>query len=103
MQPNRNPNTIKRLDLRNKLRIRSTSTQTLEKLEDTIHKKIKKEKNQPVRRNVKIWEPDEDNLLRTNYYKFNGNWHEIIKHVPGRNMNQCSQRWRRINPIEVLN
>jgi predicted transglutaminase-like cysteine proteinase len=30
-----------------------------------------------VNRKVKIWEPEEDNLLRKYYYEKNGNWREI--------------------------
>ena len=51
-----------------------------------MKKKIHKE-NISERRNVKIWEPEEDNLLRKYYIEMNGNWREIAKKIVGRNMN----------------
>jgi hypothetical protein len=51
-----------------------------------VKKKIKKDTN-GGRRNVKIWEPEEDNLLRKFFIELNGNWREIAKKIVGRNMN----------------
>ncbi|CAK79569.1 unnamed protein product (macronuclear) [Paramecium tetraurelia] len=50
--------------------------------------------------NAKLWDKKEDAILKKAYIRFNGNWRSIAEQLPGRNMNQCSQRWRRLNPQE---
>lgn len=47
---------------------------------------------------MKLWTPEEDRLLAMLHKEHNGHWNDIIKNMPGRNMSQCSQRWRRIRP-----
>ena len=32
------------------------------------------------------------------YEECHGKWIEIAKHMCGRNISQCAQRWRRLNP-----
>ena len=41
-------------------------------------------------RNIKIWEPIEDDLLKKYYEDAHGNWKKIAQMIPGRNMNQCA-------------
>ncbi|KAM3146516.1 hypothetical protein pb186bvf_001485 [Paramecium bursaria] len=65
-----------------------------------VKKKIAKNQDDSKRK-VKIWDKDEDALLRKFHDLYEGNWHNIAPHIPGRNISQCSQRWRRINPIQI--
>ncbi|CAD8047391.1 unnamed protein product [Paramecium sonneborni] len=53
------------------------------------------------KRVVKIWTPEEDEMLQNFYEKFNGNWTLVAQAIPGRNQSQCSQRWKRINPNRI--
>ncbi|CAD8137614.1 unnamed protein product [Paramecium pentaurelia] len=53
------------------------------------------------KRVVKIWTPEEDEMLQDFYEKFNGNWTLVAQAIPGRNQSQCSQRWKRINPNRI--
>ncbi|CAD8047196.1 unnamed protein product [Paramecium primaurelia] len=53
------------------------------------------------KRIVKIWTPEEDEMLQNFYDKFNGNWTQVAQAIPGRNQSQCSQRWKRINPNRI--
>ncbi|CAD8045784.1 unnamed protein product [Paramecium sonneborni] len=53
------------------------------------------------KRVVKIWTPEEDEMLQEFYEKFNGNWTLVAQSIPGRNQSQCSQRWKRINPNRI--
>ncbi|CAK78880.1 unnamed protein product (macronuclear) [Paramecium tetraurelia] len=53
------------------------------------------------KRIVKIWTPEEDQMLQDCYEKFNGNWTQVAQAIPGRNQSQCSQRWKRINPNRI--
>ncbi|CAK83274.1 unnamed protein product (macronuclear) [Paramecium tetraurelia] len=53
------------------------------------------------KRVVKIWTPEEDEMLQNFYEKFNGNWTQVAQAIPGRNQSQCSQRWKRINPNRI--
>ncbi|CAD8103899.1 unnamed protein product [Paramecium primaurelia] len=73
-----------------------------EKQEKGLKKKISKnkEKIDSDKRVVKIWQPEEDQRLRKLYQEYQGNWNKIIQFMPDRNISQCSQRWRRINPIQ---
>ncbi|CAD8074292.1 unnamed protein product [Paramecium primaurelia] len=73
-----------------------------EKQEKGLKKKIikNKEKIDGDKRVVKIWQPEEDQRLRKLYQEYQGNWSKIIQFMPDRNISQCSQRWRRINPIQ---
>ncbi|KAM3135982.1 hypothetical protein pb186bvf_011972 [Paramecium bursaria] len=61
--------------------------------------------NKPIykkKRVLKIWDEQEDAQLKIQYEKHNGKWNEIAKHMPGRNVNQCSQRWRRLQPVKII-
>ncbi|CAD8179042.1 unnamed protein product [Paramecium octaurelia] len=73
-----------------------------ERQEKGLKKKISKnkEKVEGDKRVVKIWQPEEDQRLRKLYQEHQGNWSKIIQFMPDRNISQCSQRWRRINPIQ---
>ncbi|CAD8095844.1 unnamed protein product [Paramecium primaurelia] len=73
-----------------------------EKTDKGLKKKISKakEKQEGDKRIVKIWQPEEDQRLRKLYQEYQGNWSKIIQFMPERNISQCSQRWRRINPIQ---
>ncbi|CAD8054622.1 unnamed protein product [Paramecium sonneborni] len=56
---------------------------------------------QVKKRIVKIWTPDEDEMLQKFYEKYQGNWTQIAQSIPNRNPSQCSQRWKRINPNRI--
>ncbi|CAD8075235.1 unnamed protein product [Paramecium primaurelia] len=49
-----------------------------------------------VRGKGQLWSKDEvDNLIK--YYKqYHGDWKKIIKHLKGRNISQCSQKFRKL-------
>ncbi|CAD8176810.1 unnamed protein product [Paramecium octaurelia] len=49
---------------------------------------------------TKLWDKNEDAILKQAYINFNGNWRSIAEQLPGRNMNQCSERWRSLKPQE---
>ncbi|CAD8081621.1 unnamed protein product [Paramecium sonneborni] len=53
-----------------------------------------------VRGKGQLWSKDEvDNLIK--YYKqYNGDWKKIIKHLKGRNISQCSQKYRKLQDQE---
>lgn len=69
-------------------------THTREREKSTKQKKSESPIKQ--KRVIKTWTEEEDNLLKTYYNKYGpNNWHEISKHISGRNPSQCSQRWRR--------
>ncbi|CAK74871.1 unnamed protein product (macronuclear) [Paramecium tetraurelia] len=88
----------------------SLETGKIEKKRITKDKKHQKEKAHKGSANdnlskkevthAKLWDKNEDAILRQAYINFNGNWRKIAEQLPGRNMNQCSQRWRRLNPQE---
>ncbi|CAD8170983.1 unnamed protein product [Paramecium pentaurelia] len=68
-----------------------------------INKSIKKQNSESdssssERRYGKFWTPNEDTLLIGLHRKHNGNWRQISEEIPGRNLSQCQQRWKRINP-----
>ncbi|KAM3141372.1 hypothetical protein pb186bvf_006490 [Paramecium bursaria] len=53
------------------------------------------------KRVVKLWKPEEDQLLQELYIKYKGQWNQIAANIPDRNQSQCSQRWKRINPNRI--
>ncbi|CAD8165799.1 unnamed protein product [Paramecium octaurelia] len=72
-------------------------------IQDKIEYIIKKQQTvTKKKRAVKLWDAKEDAQLRTQFQKYNGKWNEIAKHMPGRNVSQCSQRWRRLQPIKIF-
>ncbi|CAD8182925.1 unnamed protein product [Paramecium octaurelia] len=69
----------------------------------TVNKQIRKhskdsDSSSSERRYGKFWKPNEDALLIELHSKYNGNWRLIAEEIPGRNLSQCQQRWKRINP-----
>ncbi|KAM3139035.1 hypothetical protein pb186bvf_008846 [Paramecium bursaria] len=81
---------------------RSISQTNLDKVKRKKIKKDKPMKEDSIKKqaavNAKVWTPQEDLLLRAAYSTYSGNWRDIAQQIPGRNMNQCAQRWRRLNP-----
>ncbi|CAK81484.1 unnamed protein product (macronuclear) [Paramecium tetraurelia] len=64
---------------------------------------IKKEQTHTKKKRIlKLWDANEDAQLRIQYEKHNGKWNEIAKHMPGRNVSQCCQRWRRLQPVKII-
>ncbi|CAD8074531.1 unnamed protein product [Paramecium primaurelia] len=82
----------------------SLETGKIEKKRIQKDKKQLKQVNDKIEKkevsHAKLWDKNEDAILRQAYINFNGNWRKIAEQLPGRNMNQCSQRWRRLNPQE---
>ncbi|CAD8076821.1 unnamed protein product [Paramecium primaurelia] len=69
----------------------------------SINKSIRKQNkdsdsSSSEKRYGKFWKPNEDTLLLELHRKYNGNWRQISEEIPGRNLSQCQQRWKRINP-----
>lgn len=64
-------------------------------------KKIKKRRQDQQKRYIKLWNDHEDAILLKYYVICEGNWKNIAQMIPGRNISQCSQRWRRMNPNTV--
>ncbi|CAK68989.1 unnamed protein product (macronuclear) [Paramecium tetraurelia] len=64
-----------------------------------IHKQSKdSDSSSSEKRYGKFWKPNEDSLLMELHIRHNGNWKLIAEGIPGRNLSQCQQRWKRINP-----
>ncbi|CAD8049394.1 unnamed protein product [Paramecium sonneborni] len=83
------------------LRSNSQVSLGLNKIDKKIQKNKKQQKDNSNKKEInhsKLWDKNEDTILRQAYYEFKGNWRQIAAQLPGRNMNQCSQRWRRLNP-----
>ncbi|CAD8085271.1 unnamed protein product [Paramecium sonneborni] len=79
------------------------SSQKGNQKQPSINKSIRKkskdsDSSSSERRYGKFWKPNEDTLLLDLYRKYNGNWQQISDEMPGRNLSQCQQRWKRINP-----
>ncbi|KRX10292.1 Homeodomain protein [Pseudocohnilembus persalinus] len=79
-----------------------------ENIEEKIQKiqeKLKKEnellmendKETGKRRNQRVWNKDEDFLLKYFHKKYKGKWDLIAKEIPGRNSSQSLQRYRKFN------
>ncbi|CAD8166505.1 unnamed protein product [Paramecium octaurelia] len=69
----------------------------------SIHKQSKdSDSSSSERRYGKFWKPNEDSLLLELHNRHNGNWKLIAEGIPGRNLSQCQQRWKRINPNKVF-
>eukprot|EP00963_Diacronema_lutheri_P005508 scaffold431_cov334-Pavlova_lutheri.AAC.23 len=48
---------------------------------------------------VNNWTEEEDEILSRMQKKFGNRWSIVAKHIPGRNGQQCAQRWRhKVNP-----
>ncbi|CAD8138880.1 unnamed protein product [Paramecium pentaurelia] len=62
---------------------------------------VSNQESQVKKRIVKIWTPEEDQLLQSFYEKYKGNWIQVAQSIPNRNPSQCSQRWKRINPNRI--
>jgi hypothetical protein len=46
-----------------------------------------------------VWTEEEDHLLYTWQQRVGNKWSEVARHIPGKNGQQCAQRWRhRVNP-----
>ncbi|CAD8068373.1 unnamed protein product [Paramecium primaurelia] len=74
-----------------------------QQIQDKIEQNAQKEQNFTRRKRViKLWDSTEDAQLRIQYQKHNGKWNQIVKHMPGRNVSQCSQRWRRLQPVKIF-
>ncbi|CAD8098561.1 unnamed protein product [Paramecium sonneborni] len=72
-------------------------------IKEEINQNAKKEQIAIRKKRVlKLWDATEDAQLRVQYEKHNGKWNEIAKHMPGRNVSQCCQRWRRLQPIKII-
>ncbi|CAD8087429.1 unnamed protein product [Paramecium primaurelia] len=79
------------------------SRQRVNSKSPTVNKQIRKhskdsDSSSSERRYGKFWKPNEDALLIELHTKHNGNWRLIAEEIPGRNLSQCQQRWKRINP-----
>ncbi|CAD8099176.1 unnamed protein product [Paramecium sonneborni] len=72
-------------------------------IKEEVKQSMKKEQNTIRKKRVlKLWDATEDAQLRIQYEKHNGKWNDIAKHMPGRNVSQCCQRWRRLQPIKII-
>ncbi|CAD8181060.1 unnamed protein product [Paramecium octaurelia] len=72
-------------------------------MQEEIDQSAKKELTATRKKRVlKLWDATEDAQLRIQYEKHNGKWNEIAKHMPGRNVSQCCQRWRRLQPVKII-
>ncbi|CAD8084476.1 unnamed protein product [Paramecium primaurelia] len=72
-------------------------------MQEEIDQSAKKEQTVTRKKRVlKLWDATEDAQLRIQYEKHNGKWNEIAKHMPGRNVSQCCQRWRRLQPVKII-
>ncbi|CAK71980.1 unnamed protein product (macronuclear) [Paramecium tetraurelia] len=49
-----------------------------------------------VRGKGQLWTEEEVNNLVQYYKKYHGNWKFVIKHLKGRNISQCSQKYRKL-------
>ncbi|CAK85884.1 unnamed protein product (macronuclear) [Paramecium tetraurelia] len=72
-------------------------------MQEEVEQSAKKEQTATRKKRVlKLWDATEDAQLRVQYEKHNGKWNEIAKHMPGRNVSQCCQRWRRLQPVKII-
>ncbi|CAD8177410.1 unnamed protein product [Paramecium pentaurelia] len=53
-----------------------------------------------VRGKGQLWTQKEINNLISYYKKYKGNWKQIIIHLKGRNISQCSQKYRKLQDQE---
>ncbi|CAD8080212.1 unnamed protein product [Paramecium sonneborni] len=53
-----------------------------------------------IRGKGQLWTNDEVNNLVKYYKQYNGDWKKIIKHLKGRNISQCSQKYRKLQDQE---
>ncbi|CAD8180220.1 unnamed protein product [Paramecium octaurelia] len=53
-----------------------------------------------IRGKGQLWTQKEINNLISYYKKYKGNWKQIIKHLKGRNISQCSQKYRKLQDQE---
>ncbi|CAD8161475.1 unnamed protein product [Paramecium pentaurelia] len=53
-----------------------------------------------VRGKGQLWSNDEVKNLVKYYKQYNGDWKKIIKHLKGRNISQCSQKYRKLQDQE---
>ncbi|CAD8086213.1 unnamed protein product [Paramecium sonneborni] len=77
-----------------------------------LHSESEKEQTKPlndeihtnasgiVRGKGQLWTQKEINNLISYYKKYKGNWKQIIKHLKGRNISQCSQKYRKLQNQE---
>ncbi|CAD8172393.1 unnamed protein product [Paramecium octaurelia] len=77
-----------------------------------LHSESEKEQTKPlkdeyhtnasgiVRGKGQLWTQKEINNLVSYYKKYKGNWKQIIKHLKGRNISQCSQKYRKLQDQE---
>ncbi|CAD8084653.1 unnamed protein product [Paramecium sonneborni] len=77
-----------------------------------LHSESEKEQTKPlldeihtnasgiVRGKGQLWTQKEINNLIFYYKKYKGHWKQIIKHLKGRNISQCSQKYRKLQDQE---
>ncbi|CAK69960.1 unnamed protein product (macronuclear) [Paramecium tetraurelia] len=53
-----------------------------------------------VRGKGQLWTNEEVNNLVKYYKQYHGDWKKIIKHLKGRNISQCSQKYRKLQDQE---
>ncbi|CAD8064841.1 unnamed protein product [Paramecium sonneborni] len=82
---------------------RKQTTSKSAQIAKSIYKQSKvSDSSSSERRFGKFWKPNEDSILIELQNRHNGNWKLIAEGIPGRNLSQCQQRWKRINPNKIL-
>ena len=75
-----------------------------EKAAGTYHQYLRNKGTEDnKKRELKQWGTEEDDTLKALYAKYGPKWKDVAKELVGRTPTQCSQRWRRLNPVKTRN